>query len=104
GVLQAHLRATLGDGFVSVFAEGCAGDVNHFDVSNGRPQSTPEEPERIGGRLASAVLAKLPGLTPVDAPSLAVRSTTISMPLQEITGEAVQRAREVFADKVTKEP
>lgn len=94
--LQQNLRGTFGQDFIAVFGEGCAGDVNHIDVSTARPQTSDQEPARIGAVLAQTVLEAMPGLTPLETPSLAVRSRTVRWPLQEITDEQVARARELF--------
>ncbi|MBI3854545.1 MAG: neutral/alkaline non-lysosomal ceramidase N-terminal domain-containing protein, partial [Planctomycetes bacterium] len=47
-VLQDQLREKLGNGFVSVFAAGTAGDTNHVDVGSERPQPWETETPRIG--------------------------------------------------------
>jgi neutral ceramidase len=95
--LQEKLRAAFGPEFISVFGEGCAGDVNHVDVSSGIPQTSDREPARIGAALAKTVIATQPGLPPLETPSLAVRSRVVRWPLQEITDEQVTRALELFS-------
>ncbi len=96
-LLQENLRATLGGGFVSVLGEGTAGDINHVDVFSDRPQPAETETPRIAAALSEAFLASVPGMRHEAHPSLAVRSIRVPIPLQEITGEQVLRAREVLA-------
>ena len=96
--LQTKLRAQLGDEFVSVFGEGCAGDTNHVNVFSSEPQPSDTEPARIGGAMAEAFLKALPELRR-SAPALAVRSSRVRVPLQEVTDEQVARAREVLSLK-----
>jgi hypothetical protein len=93
-VIAARFREKFGRGFISVFGEGAAGDVNHIDVNSAKPQPGDTEPLRIGNALADAILQKLPD--PLIAPSLAARSATVNVPLVEITGEQMSRARDLL--------
>ena len=54
GHLQRELRKVYGTDFISVFAEGCAGDVNHVDV---RTRDKDPTPEQLGQKLAAAITA-----------------------------------------------
>jgi len=98
-VMQDELRAKLGDGFVSVFGEGTAGDTNHLDVDSDRPQPWETETPRIGRALAESVLGALPSMKREAQPSLAARSARVPVPLQEVTEEQVALAREVLSLK-----
>lgn len=102
--LEMGLRKPFGPDFVSVFAEGTAGDINHIDVTTDRPQPTTTEPGRIASALSTTILAAIPGLRPVTAPALAARSVTLRLPLQEVTDEQVTRAVAVFRRDVTPTP
>jgi hypothetical protein len=92
--LEQSLQEALGNDFVSLFGAGPCGDINHIDVSHDRPQKGHEESERIGRALADTVEAAIPRLEPVHAPALAVRSTTVQVPLQKYTEEQVEQALE----------
>ncbi len=90
--LEKGLRASLGEGLVSLFGIGTCGDVNHIDVTTtGRRQS-----EEIGTLLANAVGDAVPRLRSVAPAPLAVRHATVDAPLQEFTTEQAQEAAEVF--------
>src|SRR5262245_50961756 len=66
GHLQAQLRRELGEpGFISLFAEGCAGDVNHIDIGSGAPQDGETYPPQVGARLAANHRA-VPAAGPAD--------------------------------------
>ena len=94
GVLQTELRKEFGEEFVSVFAAGTCGDVNHFDVSKPRPTPGHEGITRtIGEVLAEDVEKALPQLKTVR-PSLAVRHAVVQAPLQEYTEMDLQWAKE----------
>ena len=94
--LQNGLRNQFGPDFISVFGEGCAGDVNHVDVTSDKPQPSTSEPQRIGDLLARSIVEAKPLAPTGPKPSLAVRSRVVRWPLQEITDEQVERARELF--------
>ncbi len=102
--LETGLRKEFGPDFVSIFGEGTAGDINHIDVSNDAPQPSATEPARIGAALTSTVLKAIPGLKPVDTPSLAARSAIVQLPIEDVTDEQVARALDVFLRKVTPTP
>ena len=101
GVLQARLREQWGPDFFSLFAQGTAGDVNHFNVTV--PSSDPS-PEAIGQALAGVILESLPDLKPAARPSLAARSVRVPVPLQEFTEEDVARAEDIIHYRITDTP
>ncbi|MFB3785114.1 MAG: neutral/alkaline non-lysosomal ceramidase N-terminal domain-containing protein [bacterium] len=101
GVLQTILREQVGPDFFSVFTQGTAGDVNHFNVTVPTPDPSPEA---IGQALAGVVMKALPGLKPAAAPSLAVRSIRIPVPMQEFTDEDVARAEDIIHYRITPTP
>ena len=102
--LQTNLRREFGPEFVSIFGEGTAGDVNHYDVSTATPHLSEVEPSRIGGALSTTILKAIPGLKPVESPSLSAGSATVRLPIQEVTAEQVARAIDVFDRKVSPTP
>jgi hypothetical protein len=94
--LQEALRAHFTDPkLLSVFAQGTSGNINHVNVNSPAKQSGAEESERIGRALGEAVAGAHP--SPLGAPSLAVATTSIDLPLQQFTPDEVAEARENFA-------
>lgn len=91
--LEKNLKEVLGAGVISLFGVGACGDVNHIDVTTTERRKA----DQIGTLLAKTVLAEIPRLRAVDRPQLAVRSTTIDVPLQQYTPDQVSKARQVFA-------
>jgi len=75
-VMQRVLQKKFGAGFVSVFAEGTAGDINHIDVSNSRPLRGRAEVERIGHTLAGSVHKTLANAKELNNTDLAIVSQT----------------------------
>ena len=56
GILAKELKKTYGQDFVTVFVNGCCGNVNHFDVSRTFDDFFADPPYiRIGQRLADEV-------------------------------------------------
>lgn len=94
--LEESLRKRFGDGFLSVFATGTCGDINHVDVRNDRPQKGHEEAARIGQALADTIGPAMDGLAVVDRPSLAVAGRTVDVPLQQYPPERIAWAREAI--------
>jgi hypothetical protein len=79
---------------VTVFANGCCGNLNHRDIGWADPQHGPAEAKRIGTILAGAVCETFPRLQPVPAGALRVRSALVRLPLDPGTEAEVARARE----------
>ena len=91
--LQETLRHTFGKRFISAFGAGTCGDLNHINVNKKEPVKGPEVAERLGTTLGQAVLRASTSLTPITSPSLAVRSTKLTVPLQDVTPEQLADAR-----------
>ena len=90
--LETSLRKTHGEKFVSLFGIGTCGDINHVDVSHKRPQKGQVEAKRIGTKLAETVARGVKKLAPQARPSLAVRSKTVRVPLQQYSEAETARA------------
>ncbi len=94
--LSETLQKQWGADFVSLFANGTCGDLNHIDVSHSRPQKGHEEAGRIGRTLGETVAGRLPQLPRVAQPALAVRWRMVEVPLQEFTSDELAWAREAI--------
>ncbi len=95
--LAKALAAVKGDGLVTVFTIGCAGDINHINVDNPAPQKGHGEAARIGTRLAAAVLRTFDRLEPAADGPLRVSSATVELPLAPVTAEEAEAAKQVIA-------
>jgi hypothetical protein len=94
--LEQSLRLELGPQFVSVFANGTCGDINHIDVHNRRRQQGHDEARRIGETLADTVQAQLADLKEAEKPMLDVRTEVVHVPLQQYDDEEVAWAKEAM--------
>lgn len=92
--LEQSLRRSLGDNVISIFGTGCCGDINHVDpVKKNRNKA-----DFIGQSLAETVKATLPALTRVEQPKLRARSTTVMVPLQDVSAEQIARSQPLVTE------
>jgi len=92
--VERQLRQQLGPDFLSLFATGTCGDINHIDVNGDNPLKGNAEAERIGTTLGQTVVATLPKLAEQREPSLAVRQKLIEVPAQQFSAAEVAKAKE----------
>jgi hypothetical protein len=81
---------------VSVFANGCCGNLNHRNVWWADPQKGPSEAARLGNAISGAVCNGLPQLGNVTASSVRARRQTVQLPLPEITEADRAEVREMM--------
>lgn len=79
GHLQKALEAKFGKEFVSLFGEGCAGDVNHIDVRNDQPQPSSTEPMRVASILFKTIDTNREHARKIDLFSLKSKSRTVAV-------------------------
>jgi neutral ceramidase len=90
--LQETLRHEFGNDFISAFGAGTCGDINHINVAVKDTVKGFEMAERIGTTLGRTVLAAQPDLALITRPRFAVKSRTLTVPLQEVTPEQAKTA------------
>jgi hypothetical protein len=97
GHLQTRLRQMLdAPDFISLFGEGCAGDINHIDVSSSDPQDGATYPPVVGARLAATIQQALPLARPIAGNQLAMRSVTIQSPVTPLTDAEFDAAKKLM--------
>jgi hypothetical protein len=87
--IEQSLREKYGKDVVSVFATGACGDINHSDPTRRDRNST----DMIGEALAATIQDTLPALEGVESPLLQMRTTTVRLPLQDVTRSQLARAQ-----------
>jgi hypothetical protein len=102
--LAKALEAARGDGLVTLFTLGCAGNLNHIDVSTKRQQKGNQEAARIGAVLAAAVLKALGDLQPVPDAPIVASIRTVPLPLAPFDPQELEEARRVAATFGTEKP
>lgn len=94
GSVADAIGVALGPGVVSLFGNGCCGDINHVDPA----ATTPATTAAIGAALGATVVAALPELPRVVAPRLTVRETVVRVPLAEATAGQVAAAKQLLGE------
>jgi hypothetical protein len=93
--LATLLAAAKSPDLLTLFAIGCAGNVNHIDVSSREKQSGPEEAARIGTVLAADVLKTWAALAPVTDPVLRFGSERVPLQLADVQPGDVEWATRI---------
>lgn len=89
GHLQTNLAVAFGPKFVSIFGEGCAGDVNQVNPFSSEPVTS----AGIGRAMANVARTSLPYASPIKPGSFTVRSLTIRAPVVPVTETEYVAAR-----------
>ena len=90
--IEQSLRKRFGEKMTSVFGLGCCGDINHSNPNAKERNKT----DFIGNAIADTINAALPDLKPVKETRLQVRSTTVNLPMPEVTQHELSRAEELI--------
>lgn len=93
GVLAKLLGAYKGEEMVTVFANGCCGNINHVDVNWAGAQKGYGEASRIATVLAAEVFQTYKKVQVLKAAELRVRSRKVILPLPKVTPEEIEAAR-----------
>ena len=102
--MQTALRRSLGNDFVSIFAAGTCGDINHINVNDPDQLGGHDESKRIGEALASTILTALPRAEPVSNVNLAMLTRMVEAPMKRYTKQEVAEAREVLEERDARRP
>jgi hypothetical protein len=95
GVLARRLGEYRGPEMVTLFANGCCGNINHRNIQWLDRQSGPAEANRIGTLLAAAVLRTTPDLKPIAAGPLRAKSEMVKLSLAPIGDAELAAARAI---------
>jgi len=93
--LSKILGGLKGEDMVTLFGQGCCGNINHINVKSGKPQKGHAEAERIGTVLAGEVIKTYTRLKPIEVDKIQARSTIVKLPLAEFSADEVTSAREI---------
>ncbi len=97
GRMEREIQNKLGYDVPVIMLLGASGNINHFDNSTDRDQSSFAEATRIGKEYAAKILSALDGLKKIEADGVRVVSDKITIPYAVITEEEAARAKEVLA-------
>jgi len=93
--LSKILGGLKGEDMVTLFGQGCCGNINHINVKSGEPQKGHAEAERLGMVLAGEVIKTYTMLEPVEVNKIQARSEIVKLPLAEFSTDEVESAREI---------
>lgn len=95
--LSNILGRIKGPEMVTLFGQGCSGNINHINVKSREPQSSLDEAQRLGTVLSGEVIKTYTRLRPFDVNKISVMRKTVSLPLAEISADDLPMARETVA-------
>lgn len=98
GVFTRLVSERHGAEMISVFANGCCGNINHNDYFNGKRRSTLE----LGTALADAVDAAWPQLAVSQPFKPRVLSEQVTLQRRKFTPEQIAKAKDMAANMLTK--
>ena len=98
--IERTLRQATGSPLISLFGNGCCGDINHVN---------PRSPNRnkadfIGQSIGDSIIRDLPSLQLLGSPALVVKSRVVQLPLQDATAGEVAASVEILNKAHRKEP
>ena len=89
--IEQSVRNSLGEDVVSIFGIGCCGDINHSDPTRTERNTT----DVIGQSLGTSIESGLGGLQQAEEPTLRVRTTTVMLPLREVSPAEVLAGKDL---------
>ena len=95
--LSRILGGLKGEEMVTLFGQGCCGNINHINVKSGEPQKGHAEAERIGTVLAGEVIKTYTRLEPLEVNRIQARSEIVKLPLADISAADLEEAVEITA-------
>jgi neutral ceramidase len=98
--IERTLRQATGSSLISLFGNGCCGDINHINPRS----SVRNKADFIGQSLGDSIVRDLRSLQSVDSQKLVVKSRTIQLPLQDATKDEVAHSIEILDKAKRNEP
>ncbi|KPL21675.1 MAG: hypothetical protein AMS23_08975 [Bacteroides sp. SM1_62] len=93
--LSEMLGSVKGEEMVTLFGQGCCGNINHINVKSPAPQKGHAEAARIGTVLAGEVIKTYARLEPLEVDRIKASSEIVELPLAEFSEDDVAKAREI---------
>jgi neutral ceramidase len=93
--LSKILGSLKGEDMVTLFGQGCCGNINHINVKSGKPQKGHAEAERIGTVLAGEVIKTYTRLEPLEVDAIRARSEVVALHLAPFSENDLEKAREI---------
>lgn len=97
GVFTKLVSERHGPSMISVFANGCCGNINHGDYFTGKRRSTLE----LGTALADATTAVWPNLKPLNTFAPRIRSELVTLQRRKFSDADIAKAKDIAARMFT---
>jgi neutral ceramidase len=95
--LSTILGKFKGNDMITMFAQGCSGNINHINVKSKEPQKGHSEAQRIGTVLSGEVIKTYTKLQPVETGKISSRREIVKLALPEVKPEELPMAREIIS-------
>lgn len=95
--LSDILGKIKGQEMVTLFGQGCSGNINHINVKSKERQSSLAEAQRLGAVLSGEVIKTYTRMQPCDINNISVRRKTVNLPLAEISPDDLPEAQKIVA-------
>ncbi len=96
GYLAESLGRTRGEGFASLFLNGCCGDVNHVDYRDPQQGRGWTMAQRVGYMLGAAAQEAIRTRSPLAGDRVAASRETVSLPRMPISDQERRRCEETL--------
>jgi neutral ceramidase len=94
-VLSRILGQVKSAEMITLFSQGCCGNINHLNVKTPEKQSGFGESERIGTVLSGEVLRTYTRMKPLRVGKISIKSEIVPLPLAEISDDELPWARAI---------
>lgn len=84
-------------GMITLYGQGCSGNINHINVNSPVPQKGQKEAERIGTILAGEVIKTYGKLQPLEINNIKTKREIIKLPLPDISPDELAPAKEIIS-------
>ncbi|MCE5345343.1 MAG: neutral/alkaline non-lysosomal ceramidase N-terminal domain-containing protein [Bacteroidales bacterium] len=95
--LSTILGKIKGNDMVTLYAQGCCGNINHINVKNKEPQKGNNEAQRIGTVLSGEVIKVYTRLQPVEIATISTKREIVKLPLPEVKPDELLIARDIIS-------
>jgi neutral ceramidase len=95
--VSSILAKMKGSEMVTLYANGCCGNINHLNVKSKDPQKGHDEAKRIGTVLSGEVLKTYTRLQSFTIDKIAAKKEIIYLPLADVRQEELPAAKEVIS-------
>ncbi len=96
GFTRRNLEKELGLNSMVIPLIGASGNINHFDVTTDKSQTSYSEAERIGTGYAETISRALPKMVPVQGNTLLTRSARVAVQPRVISPAELKEAQDIM--------